>query len=186
MDFEKFEKNNWFQLIINRILRISDGNVVKQDLISGLLILTIFANIGGAIKFIYDNIQLFNINNLITSILELIKNVEQIFKYFSGEEIYNTINQTNEFLEPNFFSLMNYFIRILIRLVIAVIPFYIGFRLIRLEKFWSQIIGNILMILFPVILYGEYQFTISIGLLIIAITFIQFGKGNIYIGFCVF
>ena len=97
MDFEKFEKNNWFQLIINRILRISDGNVVKQDLISGLLILTIFANIGGAIKFIYDNIQLFNINNLITSILELIKNVEQIFKYFSGEEIYNTINQTNEF-----------------------------------------------------------------------------------------
>lgn len=44
MDFEKFEKNNWFQLIINRILRISDGNIVKQDLISGLLILTIFAN----------------------------------------------------------------------------------------------------------------------------------------------
>ena len=185
MDFEKFEKNNWFQLIINRILRISDGNVVKQDLISGLLILTIFANIGGAIKFIYDNIQLFNINNLITSILELIKNAEQIFNYFSGEEIYNTINQTNEFLEPNFFSLMNYFIRILIRLVIAVIPFYIGFRLIRLEKFSSQIIGNILMILFPVILYGEYQFTISIGLLIIAITFIQFGKGNIYRFLCI-
>ena len=75
MDFEKFEKNNWFQLIINRILRISDGNVVKQDLISGLLILTIFANIGGAIKFIYDNIQLFSIEHLITIILELIKNV---------------------------------------------------------------------------------------------------------------
>ena len=174
MDFEKFEKNNWFQLIINRILRISDGNIVKQDLISGLLILTIFANIGGALKFIYDNTQLVSINHLGTILLELIKNVEQLFNYFSGEEIYIATNQTIEFIAPNLF-----------RLLISFFPFYVGFRLISLEKFGSQIIGNILMILFPVIFYGEYQFTISIGLLIIAITFIQFGKGNIYRFLCI-
>ena len=185
MDFEKFEKNNWFQLIINRILRISNGNIVKQDLISGFLILTIFANIGGALKFIYDNTQLVSINHLGTIILELIKNVEQIFNYFSGEEIYIAINQTIEFIVPDLFSLINFFISIFIRLLIAFIPFYVGFRLISLEKFRSQIIGNILMILFPVIFYGEYQFTISIGLLIIAITFIQFGQGNIYRFLCI-
>lgn len=32
MDFEKFEKNNRFQLLRNKILRISDGDLVKKRL----------------------------------------------------------------------------------------------------------------------------------------------------------
>ena len=50
MDFEKFEKNNRFQLLRNKILRISDGDLVKKDLISGLMLLSIIAYILGTIK----------------------------------------------------------------------------------------------------------------------------------------
>ena len=38
MNFKMFEDKNWFQLIRNRVLRLSDGSVIKQDLLSNLSI----------------------------------------------------------------------------------------------------------------------------------------------------
>ena len=39
MNFKMFEDKNWFQLIRNRVLRLSDGSVIKQDLLSTLLLI---------------------------------------------------------------------------------------------------------------------------------------------------
>jgi len=43
MNFKMFEDKNWFQLIRNRVLRLSDGSVIKQDLLSTLLLINFFA-----------------------------------------------------------------------------------------------------------------------------------------------
>ena len=74
-----FEKNNWFQIIRNRILRMSDGNIVKQDLISGLMILTIIAYMGGTINFLWEIFLGDIIKFFISNILVLARNAESIF-----------------------------------------------------------------------------------------------------------
>ena len=74
MDFEKFEKNNRFQLLRNKILRISDGDLVKKDLISGLMLLSIIAYILGTIKFLWDNLLAVLFNDLIMTALLMMYN----------------------------------------------------------------------------------------------------------------
>lgn len=58
MNFEKFEDRNWFQLIRNRVIRISDGSIIKQDFLSTLLLINVIAIL--ELKFVkihYDIIE---------------------------------------------------------------------------------------------------------------------------------
>ncbi len=50
-----FEDKNWFQLIRNRVLRLSDGSIIKQDFLSTLLLINVFAYIIGTINFIWNS-----------------------------------------------------------------------------------------------------------------------------------
>lgn len=55
MNFKMFEEKNWFQLIRNRVLRLSDGSIIKQDLLSTLLLINVFAYIIGTMKLIWNS-----------------------------------------------------------------------------------------------------------------------------------
>lgn len=179
-----FEKNNWFQIIRNRILRMSDGNIVKQDLISGLMILIIIAYMGGTINFLWEMFLGDIIKFFISNILVLARNAESILNYFLGKCSWIVIDGFTDFKFKSFSDLVNIFRELLVRLLISLIPLWISGKLFNRESFRNQIISSILMIISSVILFGEYKFTISIGVLIIAITLTQFGKGNIYRFLC--
>ena len=179
-----FEKNNWFQIIRNRILRMCDGNIVKQDLISGLMILIIIAYMGGTINFLWEMFLGDIIKFFISNILVLARNAESILNYFLGKCSWIVIDGFTDFKFKSFSDLGNILRELLVRLLISLIPLWISGKLFNRESFRNQIISSILMIISSVILFGEYKFTISIGVLIIAITLTQFGKGNIYRFLC--
>ena len=91
MNFKMFEDKNWFQLIRNRILRLSDGSVIKQDLLSTLLLINIFAYIIGTMNYIWNN------------------GVDKIFQSFISH-LLAFMFTINSFLISNLVKLMNFYI----------------------------------------------------------------------------
>ena len=184
MDLNKFEKNNWFQLIRNRIIRISDGSIIKQDLISGLMLLSIMSWILGTVKFFWDIILVNLFNDLITYAIMFHRNVEQLLNAYLGMSTEIVIYELSEFKGPNLGDLINKSIEIGIRFSIVVIIMFVISLIFAKESFGNEIIKYITLIISPIIVYSEYKFTISMGILIIAITLVQLGKGNVYRFLC--
>lgn len=184
MDFEKFEKNNKFQLIRNKILRISDGDLVKQDLISGLMLLSVIAYILGTIKFFWDNLLEVLFNDVINYAIVFHTNIKQVLNYLIGYSTEITRNDFPELKAPNFENMINIFLVLAIRIIIVGFILFIIYLMFAQENFINQTIKSLAVIISSVIVYGEYQITIFIGVLIISITLTQLGKGSIYRFLC--
>lgn len=184
MDFKKFEKNNKFQLIRNKILRISDGDLVKQDLISGLMLLSVIAYILGTIKFFWDNLLVILFNDLINYATVFHTNIKQLLNYLIGYSTERTFSEFPELNVPNFGNMLNILGFIAIKILIVGFILYIIGLMFSQENFINQTIKSLAVIISSVIVFGEYQFTIFIGVLIISITLTQLGKGNIYRFLC--
>ena len=142
-----FENNNWFQVIRNRILRMSDGNIVKQDLISGLMILTIIAYMSGTIYFLWEIFLGDIIKFFISNILVLVRNAESILNYFLGKCSGIVIDGLTDFKFKSFSDLGNILRELFIRLLISLIPLWISGKLFNRESFRNQSISSILMII---------------------------------------
>ena len=184
MDFEKFEKNNRFQLLRNKILRISDGDLVKKDLISGLMLLSIIAYILGTIKFLWDNLLAVLFNDLIIYATVLHANIKQLLNYLIGYSTRIDLSEFPELKVPNIGNTLNVFGVLIIRIIIVGIILFIIYRMFKQESFINQIIKSLAIIIFSVIVYGEYQITIFIGVIIISIPLTQLGKGSVYRFLC--
>lgn len=184
MDFEKFEKNNRFQLLRNKILRISDGDLVKKDLISGLMLLTIIAYILGTIKFFWDNFFAVLFNDLIIYATVLHINIKQLLNYLIGDSTRIDLSDFPELKVPNIGDMFNVFSALIIRIIIVGIILFIIYLMFKQESFINQIIKSLAIIISSVIVYGEYQITIFIGVIIISITLTQIGKGSVYRFLC--
>lgn len=184
MDFEKFEKNNRFQLLRNKILRISDGDLVKKDLISGLMLLSIIAYILGTIKFLWDNLLTVLFNDLIIYATVLHANIKQLLNYLIGYSTRIDLSEFPELKVPNIGNTLNVFGVLIIRIIIVGIILFIIYRMFKQESFINQIIKSLAIIIFSVIVYGEYQITIFIGVIIISLPLTQLGKGSVYRFLC--
>lgn len=184
MDFEKFEKNNRFQLLRNKILRISDGDLVKKDLISGLMLLSIIAYILGTIKFFWDNLLAALFNDLIIYATVLHTNIKQLLNYLIGYSTRIDLSEFPELKVPNIGNTLNIFGVLIIRIIIVGIILFIIYWMFKQESFINQIIKSLAIIISSVIVYGEYQITIFIGVIIISITLTQLGKGSVYRFLC--
>lgn len=184
MDFEKFEKNNRFQLLRNKILRISDGDLVKKDLISGLMLLSIIAYILGTIKFLWDNLLAVLFNDLIIYATVLHTNIKQLLNYLIGYSTRIDLSEFPELKVPNIGNTLNVFGVLIIRIIIVGIILFIIYRMFKQESFINQIIKSLAIIIFSVIVYGEYQITIFIGVIIISLPLTQLGKGSVYRFLC--
>ena len=184
MDFEKFEKNNRFQLLRNKILRISDGDLVKKDLISGLMLLSIIAYILGTIKFFWDNLLAVLFNDLIIYATVLHTNIKQLLNYLIGYSTRIDLSEFPELKVPNIGNTLNIFGVLIIRIIIVGIILFIIYWMFKQESFINQIIKSLAIIISSVIVYGEYQITIFIGVIIISITLTQLGKGSVYRFLC--
>ena len=180
MDFEKFEKNNRFQLIRNKILRISDGKLVKQDLISGLMLLSVIAYMLGTIKFFWDNFFAVLFNDLFIYGTVLHTNIKQLLNYLIGYSTRIDLSELPELKIPNTGDMFNIFGFLIIRIIIVGIILFIIYLLFAQESFINQIIKSLAIIISSVIVYGEYPITIFIGVIIISITLTQLGKGSVY------
>ncbi len=180
MDFEKFEKNNRFQLIRNKILRISDGKLVKQDLISGLMLLSVIAYMLGTIKFFWDNFFAVLFNDLFIYGTVLHTNIKQLLNYLIGYSTRIDLSELPELKVPNTGDMFNIFGFLIIRIIIVGIILFIIYLLFAQESFINQIIKSLAIIISSVIVYGEYPITIFIGVIIISITLTQLGKGSVY------
>ena len=179
MDFEKFEKNNRFQLLRNKILRISDGDLVKKDLISGLMLLSVIAYILGTIKFFWDNFLAVLFNDLI-----IYANIKQLLNYLIGYSTRIDLSEFPELKVPNIGNPFNVFGVLIIRIIIVGIILFVISLMFKQESFINQIIKSLAIIISSVIVYGEYQITIFIGVIIISITLTQLGKGSVYRFLC--
>lgn len=184
MDFEKFEKNNRFQLIRNKILRISDGKLVKQDLISGLMLLSVIAYILGTIKFFWDNLLVVLFNDLIIYATVFHTSIKQLLSYLIGYSTEITLSKSPELKVPNFGNMINIFGVLAIRIIIVGFILFIIYLMFAQENFINQIIKSLAIIISSVIVYGEYPITIFIGVIIISITLTQLGKGSVYRFLC--
>ena len=184
MDFEKFEKNNRFQLQRNKILRISDGDLVKKDLISGLMLLSVIAYILGTIKFFWDNFLAVLFNDLIIYATVFHTNIKQLLNYLIGYSTRIDLSEFPELKVPNIGNPFNVFGALIIRIIIVGIILFIIFLIFKQESFINQIIKSLAIIISSVIVYGEYQITIFIGVIIISITLTQLGKGSVYRFLC--
>ena len=87
MNFEKFEDRNWFQLIRNRVIRISDGSIIKQDFLSTLLLINVITYIIESMKFFWDT----GINKLFLSFISIlfsfIFTFNSFFDFFLGKVV---------------------------------------------------------------------------------------------------
>lgn len=184
MDFEKFEKNNRFQLLRNKILRISDGDLVKKDLISGLMLLSVIAYILGTIKFFWDNFLAVLFNDLIIYATVLHTNIKQLLNYLIGYSTRIDLSEFPELKVPNIGNPFNVFGVLIIRIIIVGIILFVISLMFKQESFINQIIKSLAIIISSVIVYGEYQITIFIGVIIISITLTQLGKGSVYRFLC--
>lgn len=180
MDFELFEKRNWFQLVRNRIIRVSDGSVARQDFFSTLLLLCVFSYMVGGIKFLWDNGINEFVNWMLSYLLSIMFNINSFVDYFLGNVNELTLYEPNISLSFSFSDLFNDIFGLVVRFILPVIPLLIIYRLFSKESFRNEIIKSISTIVISILIFEEYRFIISIGLITIIISATQFGNGSLF------
>ncbi len=180
MNFGLFEKRNWFQLVRNRIIRVSDGSVAKQDFFSTLLLLGVFSYMVGGIKFLWDNGINEFVNLILSYLLSIMFNINSFVDYFLGSVNELILYEPNVSLSFSFSDLFNDIFGLVVRFIFSVIPLFIIDRLFSRESFRNEIIKSISTIVISILVFEEYRFTISIGLITIVISATQFGNGSLF------
>ena len=180
MNFKMFEDKNWFQLIRNRVLRLSDGSVIKQDLLSTLLLINFFAYFIGTMKFIWnsgiDEIYRLSISHL----LSLMFTINSFLDFQLGKVAELISWKPTVVFQLNFSGILSDLGLLLTRFIPCGILLFFIFVIFSREKFINEVIKVISSILVAIMTFGEYQFTLSVILMLILASSIQFGKGNLF------
>ena len=180
MNFEKFEDRNWFQLIRNRVIRISDGSIIKQDFLSTLLLINVITYIIESMKFFWDT----GINKLFLSFISIlfsfIFTFNSFFDFFLGKVVEPIFWEPIAVPQLSFSDVLSDLGLFLTRFIPFMILQFFIFKLFAREKFINEVIKSISSILVTIIIFGEYQFTLSVVLILIVTSAIQFGKGNLF------
>ena len=85
MNLEMFEDKNRFQLIRNRVMRLSDGSIMKQDLLSTLLLINVLAYIIGTMTFMWNNGLNELFQSFISHLFSLLFTINSFLDFLLGE-----------------------------------------------------------------------------------------------------
>ncbi|WP_195189791.1 beta-carotene 15,15'-monooxygenase [Streptococcus parasanguinis] len=180
MDFKMFEDRNWFQLIRNRVLRLSEGSIIKQDLLSTLLLINAFAYLIGIIKFMW-NIGVDKIFRLtIPYILSLMFTINSFLDFILGKVDKLICWKPTDVPQFSFLDILSDAGFVLRVIPYMILLYLINFVLFSRERFINEVIKLILSILISIMTFGEYQFTLIVILMLLLVSSIQFGKGNLF------
>ena len=167
MNIKMFEDRNWFQLFRNRVIRLSNGSIIKKDLLSTLLIVNVIAYIIGSMKFIW-NIGLDKIfQNLISCSLSLMLTINSVLDLFLGKVDEVTIWQPAIDNNLIFSDILSDFVLLSLRCILLGILLSFIFMMFFREKFINEVIRLISSIIVAIMIFGEYQFTLSVVLILI-------------------
>ena len=123
-------------------------------------------------------------NDLIIYATVLHTNIKQLLNYLIGYSTRIDLSEFPELKVPNIGNPFNVFGVLIIRIIIVGIILFVISLMFKQESFINQIIKSLAIIISSVIVYGEYQITIFIGVIIISITLTQLGKGSVYRFLC--
>lgn len=180
MNIKLFEDRNWFQLIRNKVIRLSNGSIRKQDFLSILMIVNVIVFIIGIMKSTFGNSfgKIFQI--LISFLISLMLSINSIFDFFLGKVDEVTIWQPNIPDNLIFLDIFSDFLLLIFKIILFGILYSFTFKFFFREKFINEVIKLILSTIVTIIIFGEYQFTLSAVLILIMASLIQFGKGNLF------
>lgn len=180
MNLEMFEDKNRFQLIRNRVMGLSDGSIIKQDLLSTLLLINVLTYIIGTMTFMWKS----GLNELFQSFISVLLSVMFTINSFLdfllgkvGEPIYWRPTIVPQLSFSEILSDIGLFLTRFIPCMILL--FFINVIFSR-EKFINEVIKLISSIIVAITIFGEYQFTLSVVLMLIIASSIQFGKGGLF------
>lgn len=179
MNLEMFEDKNLFQLIRNKVLRLSDGSVLKQDLLSTLILINVFTYLIGAINFFWNNGVDKIFQSFISHILALMFTINSFLDFFLGE-VREPIYWKPIVPQLSFSEILSDIDLFLTRFIPCMILLFFINVIFSREKFINEVIKVISLILVAIMVFGEYQFTLSVILMLILASSIQFGKGNLF------
>lgn len=180
MNFKMFEDKNWFQLIRNRVLRLSDGSVMKQDLLSTLLLINVFAYVIGTMNYIWNHgvDKIFRL--FISHLLAFMFTINSFLDFQLGKVDELLYWKPTVVHQLSFSDILSDFGLLLTRFIPCGILLFFIFVIFSREKFINEVIKVISSILVAIMAFGEYQFTLSVILMLILASSIQFGKGKLF------
>ena len=180
MNFKMFEDKNWFQLIRNKVLRLSDGSVIKQDLLSTLLLINVFAYIIGTMNYIWNNGVDKVFQSFISHLLAFMFTINSFLDFHLGKVDELLYWKPTVVLQLSYSDILNDIGLLLTRVIPYGILLIFIFVIFSREKFINEVIKVISSILLVIMTFGEYQLTLSVILMLIIASSIQFGKGNLF------
>lgn len=180
MNDKMFEEKNLFQLFRNKVIRLSDSSIKKQDLLSTLLLINAFAYLIGIIKFMW-NIGVDKIFRLtIPYILSLMFTINSFLDFILGKVDKLICWQPTDVPQFSFLDIFSDAGFVLRAIPCMILLYLINFVLFSREKFINEVIKLILSILISIMMFGEYQYTLIVILMLLLVSSIQFGKGNLF------
>ena len=186
MDIKMFEDKNAFQLFRNRVIRLSNGSVKKQDLLSALLLINAFAYMIGIIKFMWD-IGISKIFRwFFPYLLSLLFTINSFLDYIIGKVDKIIWWEPTAVPEWSFSDILCDAGLVLQRFIPCILLLFFIFVFLSREKFTYEVVKWILSILIVIMIFGEYQFTLLVILMLILASSKQFGKGTLFRIFSIF
>lgn len=178
MNIGNFEEKNLFQLIRNRIIRLSNGSIIKQDLLSTLLLVYVIANVIGTMKFMWNGGLDKVFECFISSLLSLILNFNLCWDFCLGKvDKFIIVPPT---FSLSYSDLLSSFALLTSKIILLIISWFSVFKIFVQEKFINEVIKWGLLIIVTIIIFGEYRFTLSLVMVFILASLIQFGKGRLF------
>lgn len=180
MNFKMFEDKNWFQLIRNRVLRLSNGSIIKQDFLSTLLLINVFAYIIGTMKFIWDSgvDKIFRLS--ISYLLSLMFTINSFLDFQLGKVGELIYWKPTDVPQPSISDILSDFGLLLTRFIPYLILLCFIFVIFSRERFINEVIKVISSILVAIMTFREYQFTLSVIMILMVASSIQLGSGNLF------
>lgn len=180
MNIKMFEDRNWFQLTRNRVIRLSNGSIKKQDFLSTLLIVNAIVFIIEFMKFTFGNSFGKTFQILISFLVSSMLSINSLLDYFLGEVDKITFWQPIINDNLTFYNIFIDFFLLLFRIILLGMLYHFTLKIFVRETFINEVIKLILSTIVTIIIFGEYQFTLLIVLILIIASLIQFGKGNLF------
>lgn len=186
MNLEMFEDKNQFQLIRNRVMRLSDGSIIKQDLLSTLLLIKFLAYIIGTMTFIWNNGLNELFQSFISHLFSLLFTINSFLDFLLGEVGEPIYWEPTIVPQLSFSEILSDIGLFLTRFIPCMILLLFINVIFSREKFINEVIKLISSIIVAIMIFGGYQFTLSIVLMLIIASSIQFGKGKLFRLFSIF
>lgn len=186
MDIKMFEDKNAFQLFRNRVIRLSNGSIKKQDLLSTLLLINYFSYIIGIITFVWDIGVGKMFQKVFPYLLSLLFTINSFLDFILGKVEKLILYKPTTVPQWSLSDILNDAGLVLTRFIPYIILLIFIYVFFSREKFTNEVIKLILSILIVIMAFGKYQFTLLVILMFILASSKQFGKGILFRLFSIF